>query len=164
MYFVSILNRLALDHVSRFDEIFRSGRLPALKNLYFSLRFPQQLEKAWKASSFGRSDTWPFDDIGCFKNECFGIGAIKRRVPQKFFIVFKHPINVLLKHTRLLFNHSFAIRASNAHATNRSHYMSWICNEVNEPDQLLKTFRTIRAVRDKSLCMRYLREGVSIQF
>ena len=99
MCIVSILNRLALDHVSRFDAIFRSGRLPALKNLYFSFRFPQELEKAWKASSFGRGGTWPFDDIGCFKNECFGIDFIKRRVPQKFFIVFKHPIDVLLKHT-----------------------------------------------------------------
>ena len=162
MCIVSILNCLALDHVPRFQEICCSGRLPALKNLYFSFRFPQALENAWKASSFGTSDEWPFDNIGCFKNERMASDRARRnRVPTIFFIVYKHPINVLLKHTRSLFNHSFAIHASHFRAANLSHSMQWICNTVNEPDRVLKTFCTTRAVHSKSLCIIYLREGVS---
>jgi hypothetical protein len=162
MRIVSILKRSALDHVRRFEAIFRSGRLLALKDLYFSFRFPQELEKSWKASSFGISDKWPFDNIGCLKNECLASDRARRnRVPTIFFIVYKHPIKVLLKHTRSLFNHLFAIHASNLRASNLSHSMHWICNTVNEPDRVLKTFRTTRAVRCKSLCIKYLREGVS---
>jgi hypothetical protein len=164
MRIVSILKRSALDHVRRFEEIFHSGRLRALKDLYFSFRFPQELERVWHTSSWGRSDKWPFDNIGCFNNESLATGFMRsRRVPKIFFIVYKHPMHTLLKHTRSLLNYSFAIHASHHHATNPSHFMSWICNQVNEPDQVLKTFRTIRAADCKSVCIEYLREGVSIQ-
>jgi hypothetical protein len=165
MCILSILNWLALDHVRRFEEICCSGRLPALKDLYYSFRFPAELEKAWKAHSFSTSDKWPFNDIGCFKNECVATDYMRiERIPKIFFIVYKHPINVLLKHTRSLFNYSFVTHASDHHGTNPSHSISWICNQVNEPEQVLKTFRTIRAVRSKSLCIKYVRQGVSIQF
>ena len=162
MSITSLFNRLALNQVGRFEEIFRSARFPSLKDLYFSFRFPQELERAWRSSSFGTSDVWPFDSFGCFQSESLTPDQRRmRRVPTLFFIVYKHPIHILLKHTRSLLNHSFAAQIPRLRSVNLSHSMQWICNTVNEPDRVLETFRRIRAVHGKSLCITYLREGVS---
>ena len=161
--FHCIFTWLGLDHVGRFEEICGSGRLPALKDLYFSFRFPPELENAWQSTAFGRSNKWPFDNIGCLTNECLVLDDYSPgRIPKSFLIVYKNPINVLLKYTRSLLNHSFANHAAHLHAVNQSHSIHWICGQVNEPDRIMKTFHTIRAGRSNAVCITFIRKRVRI--
>ena len=162
--FFLFLNWLALDHVGRFEDICCSSRLPALKDLYFSFRFPQERERAWHTSSFGKSNKWPFDNIGCFTNERLTSDCVRAQyVPKMFIIVYKHPINVLLKHSRSLLNHSIAAHASHSHTVNQSHSIQWICDQMNEPNRIRKTFRTIASGLSRSLSVKFSRKRVSEQ-
>jgi len=135
---------VALDHVGKFQELCDSNHLPALKHLHFSFCFPTELEYTWRISSFGCNDEWPFDNIDCYIDENW-ISTYEKL--ETLFIVYKRPINVLLQHKRTFHNHFFAKHASVPIRTIRRRSIEWTCNQIDEPEQFVKTLQVIASDR-----------------
>ncbi|CAF4147540.1 unnamed protein product, partial [Rotaria magnacalcarata] len=133
-----------LDHLSRFQQVCDSQHLTSLKNVYFSFCFPKEIEEAWRISPFSSNGEWPFDNIDYYVDDPLfldddGVSFVKRSQ----FIVYTRPINILLEHKRTLHNHRFATHASMPIITNRRRSLQLTCNEMDNPDQLLKTLQTV---------------------
>jgi hypothetical protein len=167
----SILNKniyifliiLALDHVDQFHELCYSMKLFLLKHFYFSFRFPEEIENVWHSNLFINNNKWPFDNIGYFKDESFVFTGHGIRYIQKvFFIIYKHPIDILLKYKRTLHNHCFATHTSHSNMKNQSNSIQWTCNRIDQSDQILKTLKTIATGHVKSLSIKYVGQSVSI--
>jgi hypothetical protein len=153
----------ALDHVGKFQELCGFTHLPALKNLYFSFCFPEELESAWRISSFGCNGEWPFDNIECYIDEyvttdCGGEDCITETV----FVVYKRPINILLQHKRTLHNHGFATQASVPIITTQRRSVEWTCDRIDASDQLVNTLRVVADGRVDALYLTFLAERVSL--
>ncbi|CAF2067975.1 unnamed protein product [Rotaria magnacalcarata] len=133
-----------LDHLSRFQQVCDSQHLPSLKDLYFSFCFPKEIEEAWRISPFSSNGEWPFDNIDYYVDDPLfldddGVSFVKRSQ----FIIYTRPINILLEHKRTLHNHRFATHASMPIITNRRRSLQLTCNEMDNPDQLLKTLQIV---------------------
>ncbi|CAF4233839.1 unnamed protein product, partial [Rotaria magnacalcarata] len=133
-----------LDHLSRFQQVCDSQHLPSLKNLYFSFCFPKEIEEAWRISPFSSNGEWPFDNVDHYEDDPLffdddGVSFVKRSQ----FIIYTRPINILLEHKRTLHNHRFATHASMPIITNRRRSLQLTCNEMDNPDQLLKTLQIV---------------------
>ncbi|CAM2728191.1 unnamed protein product [Rotaria socialis] len=133
-----------LDHLSRFQQVCDSQHLPSLKNLYFSFCFPKEIEEAWRISLFSFNGEWPFDNVDHYVDDPLfldddGVSFIKRSQ----LIIYTRPINILLEHKRTLHNHRFATQASMPIITNRRRSLQLTCNEMDNPDQLLKTLQIV---------------------
>ena len=145
MKIASVLDRPALNHVHRFQEIC-CWQTSSIEASWLHLRLSTNAGEGLIIKYFRSSDPSMISDVSRLN-----------RVIKIFFIVYEHPINVLLKHSRSLFNHSFPI-----HTTDPSHSTEWISTQVNQPDRVLKSFRTIQVGHSKSLCIAFFRDDVSI--
>jgi hypothetical protein len=154
---------VALDHLGRFQQVCNCQHLPSLKNLYFSFCFPKEIEEAWRISSFSYNNEWPFDNIDYYIDETFfldnnGVSTVKRSQ----FIIYKRPINILLQYKRTLHNHRFATHASIPIITNRRRSLELTCNQMGNPDQLLKTLQIVGSSHLNKLALIYPNDLVSV--
>lgn len=154
---------VALDHVGKFQELCCSMQLLSLKKLHFSLCFPKELEHAWRISSFGCNGEWPFNNLNCYIDQSWTFtDRGLNRIAETFFIVYRCPISVLLQHKRTVHNHHFASHASVPIRTTRQRSIEWTCDQIDEPDQLVNTLRTIASSHIDKLVLTYLVEQVKI--
>ncbi|CAF0771636.1 unnamed protein product [Rotaria sp. Silwood1] len=152
-----------LDHLSRFQQVCDSQHLPSLKNLYFSFCFPKEIEEAWRISPFSSNGEWPFDNIDYYVDDTLfldddGVSFVKRSQ----FIIYTRPINILLEHKRTLHNHRFARHAYMPIITNRRRSLQLTCNEMDNPDQLVKTLQIVGSSHVNKLELIYRDDLVNV--
>ncbi len=153
----------ALDHLVRFQEVCGSTHLPALKNLYFSFCFPQEMEHAWRMSPFSYKGEWPFDNIGYYLDESlFLVNRYGGFVTKTQLIIYKRPINVLLQYRRTLHNHRFAEHASIPIITSRRRSFELTFDQIDDPNKLIKTLQIAASSHLTKLILTYPNEPVRI--
>ncbi|UJR31600.1 hypothetical protein I4U23_019086 [Adineta vaga] len=108
-----------LDCIGEFQELCSSTHLPCLKNLHFSLCFPQEMEPMWQMSSFNYNRQWPFNNIDCYLDDCY-IRTQKESdlIPKTLFVIYTHPINVLFRYKRTFYNYGFTTHIYTSHSYN----------------------------------------------
>ena len=135
---------IALDHVDKFKELCCSNHLPVLKHLYFSLCFPKEFEQTWRTCPFGLNNEWPFDNIDCYMDETRIHNDGKRDlITEQVFVVYKHPVNILLKYKRSFCNHYFTSLVSSPVKIVHPRSITWNCDPIDEPDRLIKSLQVI---------------------
>ncbi|CAF0993440.1 unnamed protein product [Rotaria sordida] len=152
-----------LDHLDKFQELCGTTYLPSLKNLHFSFCFPQEMEYAWRISPFSYNGQWPFDNIDYYIDDyLFVVDDRVSLVTKTLLIIYKHPINVLLRHKRTLHNHRFAVHASNPIIGIRRRSLELTCNQMDNTDQLVKTLQVITSSHLNEFHLTYLHEYTNI--
>ncbi|CAF1359079.1 unnamed protein product [Rotaria magnacalcarata] len=145
-----------LNHIDEFQKLCGPTHVPALKNLYFSFCFPQDMEHVWRKSSFHRNGEWPFDNIDCYIDESLiATGRLHDFATTTLFIVYKRPISVLLQHRRTLHNHRFATHASAPIFTTRRQSLLLTYDKIDKPDELFKTLQVLARCSVDKLHLKY---------
>ncbi len=129
--FILFLFLAALDRLGQFQELCSSTKFPALKNLHFSLCFPQEIEHA-----------------GEF-------------IPKILFVIYNCPINLLYRHKRSFHNYGFATHVSAPIRTIRRQFVQWTCDQQYEAEQFNKTLQIVASGHVNELHLTYLNERVS---
>ncbi|CAF2960608.1 unnamed protein product [Rotaria sp. Silwood2] len=148
-----------LDRLGQFQELCSSTYLPALKTLHFSLCFPQEIEHAWRMSSFNCNDQWPFDNINCYMDEYYMDDPDEIDFILKIlFVIYNCPINLLYRHKRTFHNYGFATHVSAPICTIRRRLIQWVCDQKYETEQFNKTLQIIASGHVNELHLTYLNE------
>ncbi|CAF5110960.1 unnamed protein product, partial [Rotaria magnacalcarata] len=121
------------------------------------------IEEAWRISPFSSNGKWPFDNVDQYVDDLLfldddGVSFVKRSQ----LIIYTRPINILLEHKRTLHNHRFATHASMPIVTNRRRSLQLTCNEMDNPDQLLKTLQIVGSSHVNKLELIYRDDFVSV--
>jgi hypothetical protein len=160
--FILFLFLAALVRLGQFQELCSSTKFPALKNLHFSLCFPQEIEHTWRISSFNCNRQWPFDNINSYIDECYMRDVNARQfIPKILFVIYNCPLNLLYRHKRSFHNHGFATHVSTPIRTIRRQFVQWTCDQHYEAKQFNKTLQIIASGHVKELHLTYLNERVS---
>ena len=138
------------------SDICSTLKIRGLRNLYFSFRFPESIEKIWQENSFVNRNQWPLNNLGYFKDECL-MKTMDRfgYIQQTFFIVLTYPIEILLEYTRIIHNHSFANHLDYSMIRNQSFHLIWTSNQIDRSNQFIKTLQTIAGKRITSMDIKY---------
>ena len=132
-------------------------KICGLKNLYFSFRFPQSIEKIWQENSFLNRNQWPFNNLQYLKDECLlKIFDRSGYIQQTYFIVYKCPIEILLEYTRIIHNHSFGNHLDYPIIRNQSFHLRWTSDQRDQSNQFIKTLQTIAGKRITTMDIKYL--------
>ncbi|CAF3998479.1 unnamed protein product [Rotaria sordida] len=158
----TFLSLAALDRLGQFQEVFNSSNFPTLKTLHFSLCFPQEIEHAWRISSFSCNRQWPFDNINCYIDERH-VHVLDARgyIAKILFVIYNCPIHLLYRYKRTFYNYGFTTHVSAPIRTIRRRLIQWTCDQKYESEQLNKTLRIIASGRVNELHLTYLNEQVS---
>ncbi|CAF2736744.1 unnamed protein product [Rotaria sp. Silwood2] len=151
-----------LDQVGKFQEVCNFTHLPSLKNLHFSLCFPQEMEQAWQMSSFHHNDEWPFDNLDCYIDEKWisPDGRIDL-MTKAFFVVCTRPINIILQHQRTLHNYCFATHVSVPLITTQRRSLTMTFDQLDKPEQSVKTLQVVASSRVNKLKLIYLNKQIN---
>jgi hypothetical protein len=158
----TLLSLIALDLLGQFQELCNSTYFPALKNLHFSLRFPQEIEHTWRMSSFNCNAQYPFDNINSYIDECYVyVSDARDFIPKILFVIYNCPINLLYRYKRCFHNYAFATHVCVPIRTIRRQCVEWVCDRKYETEQVNKTLRVVASGRVNELHLTYLNEQVS---
>ncbi|CAF1088095.1 unnamed protein product [Rotaria sp. Silwood1] len=125
--------------------------------------YDHKIEEAWRISPFSSNGEWPFDNIDYYVDDTLfldddGVSFVKRSQ----FIIYTRPINILLEHKRTLHNHRFARHAYMPIITNRRRSLQLTCNEMDNPDQLVKTLQIVGSSHVNKLELIYRDDLVNV--
>ncbi|CAF3440956.1 unnamed protein product [Rotaria sp. Silwood2] len=150
------------NRLGQFQELFNSSNFPTLKTLHFSLCFPQEIEHAWRISSFSCNRQWPFDNINCCIDERH-VHVLDARgyIAKILFVIYNCSIHLLYRYKRTFYNYGFTTHVSAPIRTIRRRLIQWTCDQKYESEQLNKTLRIIASGRVNELHLTYLNEQVS---
>jgi hypothetical protein len=152
---------VALDHFGKFEDLCSSQHLPALKNLHFSIVFPQEIEVAWRMSSFNGKDKWPFNNVDSYIDESYNyVDAKCACITQNIFIIYNHPIDFLIRHRRTFHNHRLMTHVSKPIFTTRRRLMQWSTDQKYESNQISEILRVIASDRVNKLHLSWFDEQV----
>ncbi|CAF4039957.1 unnamed protein product [Adineta steineri] len=148
-----------LDRFGQFQEICNSTYLPSLKTLHFSLCFPQEIEHAWRMSSFNCNRQWPFDNINSYIDECY-MRPLKERefIPKIVFVIYNCPTNLLYRHKQYFHNYGFGTHVSAPIRTTQRRFVQWTCDQKYDAEQLNKTLQIVASGQVNELRLTYLNE------
>jgi hypothetical protein len=105
----NMITSCALDRLGQFQELCNFTYFPALKNLHFSLRFPQEIEHTWRMSRFNCNAQYSFDNINYYIDECYMyVSDASDFIPKILFVIYNCPINLLYRYKRSFYNYAFA--------------------------------------------------------
>ncbi|CAF0904086.1 unnamed protein product [Adineta ricciae] len=151
-----------LDRISQFQELCSSPKFFALKNLHFSLYFPQEIEHTWKMSSFNYNHQWPFHNISSYTDEYYILDIDKRYfIPKVVFVIHNCSIDLLLHHKRYFHNSSFATHASAPVRTVRPRLVQWVCDQEYDAGKFRKALQIITSGHVRELRLTYLNKGTN---
>ncbi|CAF3697866.1 unnamed protein product [Rotaria sordida] len=143
--------------------LMNSLTMPLLEKLTLIDLYDYKIEESWRISPFNYNREWPFDNIDYYVDETLfldvnGVSIVERSQ----FIIYKHPINILLEHKRTLHNHRFATHASMPIITNRRRSLQLTWNQMDNPDQLLKTLQIVGSSHLNKLDLIYRNDLINV--
>ncbi|UJR35439.1 hypothetical protein I4U23_028196 [Adineta vaga] len=145
------------------DKLCTSTHLPALKNLHFSLCFPQEIEHAWRMSSFNFNRQWPFDNINYYTDERHVyVWETGGYITKIVLVIYNCPVNLLYHHKRTFYNHGFATNVSAPIRTIRRRLVQWTCGQKYDAEQFNKTLQIVASGHVNELHLTYLDEQMNI--
>ncbi|CAF1925183.1 unnamed protein product [Rotaria magnacalcarata] len=143
--------------------LMNSLTMPLLEKFILIDLYDHKIEEAWRISPFSSNGKWPFDNVDQYVDDLLfldddGVSFVKRSQ----LIIYTRPINILLEHKRTLHNHRFATHASMPIVTNRRRSLQLTCNEMDNPDQLLKTLQIVGSSHVNKLELIYRDDFINV--
>lgn len=83
--------------------------------------------------------TWPFNNVAFHLDEQLVSNYLYKKVTKKALLFYTSPLDMLLKYTRVVYNHSFAQYST--HINRRS--IEWKCNKADSLNQLAFTLNKL---------------------